>query len=77
MSSTWWGWPSTFYLFAASGYLWMILWAFFGASSPADHKHIMSEERNYIETSLGQVDDAEVRLIFYSLSTFVTLINYI
>jgi MFS transporter, ACS family, solute carrier family 17 (sodium-dependent inorganic phosphate cotransporter), other len=42
------GWPAVFYIFGALGALWVILWHFFGASSPESHPTISDEERRYI-----------------------------
>lgn len=59
MSSSWYGWPSSFYLYGCLGIVWTILWVIFGSSSPADHKHITNCEKDYIETSLGTLDEEE------------------
>lgn len=60
MSSSWWGWPSSFYLYGCFGLIWTILWIIFGASSPAEHRSIMASEKDYIQSSLGVEDDEEV-----------------
>lgn len=49
------GWPPSFYIFGGTGILWVISWFFFGASTPAKHKSITVEEKNYIENSIGAV----------------------
>lgn len=53
ISSTWMGWPPSFYIYGVIGFAWIISWIFFGADSPAVHKRITDEERRYIESSLG------------------------
>lgn len=51
------GWPSVFYFSGAFSVLWAILWLFFGSSSPAENKMISAAERDYIQSSLGHVED--------------------
>ncbi|CAG9859750.1 unnamed protein product [Phyllotreta striolata] len=51
ISSTWSGWPLSFYLYGSLGYLWVILFIFFGYSSPAQCKNISENERRFIESS--------------------------
>lgn len=41
-------WPIIFYLFAAIGVLWLLIWMHFAASSPAEHRTISDEERDLI-----------------------------
>lgn len=65
MSSSWWGWPSSFYLYGCFGLVWTVLWIIFGASSPAEHRSIMASEKHYIESSLGVEDDQEVSFTYY------------
>ncbi|XP_017839662.1 putative inorganic phosphate cotransporter isoform X2 [Drosophila busckii] len=43
------GWPSIFYISGGVGCVWSIVFFVWGASSPADHKHISVEERKMIE----------------------------
>lgn len=50
------GWPSIFYLSGAAGILWTVLWFFYGGNSPAEYKHISSEEKEFIQSSLGSHD---------------------
>lgn len=57
LSSSWWGWPSSFYFFGTLGLVWCVFWLLFGADSPSTHKSIGLEEKEYIERSLGQEDD--------------------
>lgn len=49
------GWPSIFYVTGGLGCLWVVLWYWFGANAPGDHKMISESERTYIETSLKEV----------------------
>lgn len=60
MSSSWWGWPSTFYLYGSFGLIWTLLWIAFGASSPSEHRRITESEKRYIESSLGTTEDEKV-----------------
>lgn len=48
------GWPSVFYVFGIVGILWFFLWVLVGFSDPASHPRISAQERNYIETSIGE-----------------------
>lgn len=57
LSSSWWGWPASFYVFGILGVIWTVFWIIFSAEKPATHKTISWEERNYIESSLGQNSD--------------------
>ncbi|XP_050315128.1 putative inorganic phosphate cotransporter [Anthonomus grandis grandis] len=54
------GWPVSLYLFGGCGFLWCILWLFFGHNSPATHPTITKAERRYIEESLAQAEETEV-----------------
>ncbi|CAG9859749.1 unnamed protein product [Phyllotreta striolata] len=51
-STTWYGWPLSFYVYGVVGYLWAIAFYFFGASFPSSHRHITVEEKEYIEKNL-------------------------
>ncbi|KAK5641692.1 hypothetical protein RI129_010239 [Pyrocoelia pectoralis] len=48
------GWPYAFYIYGAVGLLWSLVWIVLGRNSPADHKDIHPQEKDYIEVSLGQ-----------------------
>ncbi|KAG5896188.1 hypothetical protein JTB14_016963 [Gonioctena quinquepunctata] len=54
ISSSWLGWPCTFYLYGALGFAWTVLYFIFGANSPREHKTITDAERNYIEKHLDE-----------------------
>ncbi|CAH1116592.1 unnamed protein product [Phaedon cochleariae] len=56
MSASSFGWPSTFYLFGVLGFSWMILWLYFGSSSPSEHGSITDFEKKYIEDTMGDQD---------------------
>ncbi|KAJ8937275.1 hypothetical protein NQ318_005673 [Aromia moschata] len=56
ISSSWVGWPFSFYLFGGLGLKWVVLWIFLGADRPGTHKRISTNERIYIESSLAYVD---------------------
>ncbi|XP_054738875.1 putative inorganic phosphate cotransporter [Anastrepha obliqua] len=53
------GWPSIFYMSGCCGVLWAIVWLFLGADSPRESKIISTNERNYIETTLGAISKSE------------------
>lgn len=53
------GWPSIFYISGAAGVLWAILWFVFGSNSPVESRSISPEERNFIESSLGNQDHSK------------------
>ncbi|XP_013930376.1 PREDICTED: vesicular glutamate transporter 3 isoform X2 [Thamnophis sirtalis] len=47
------GWPSVFYTYGMFGITWYMLWLLQAYESPAVHPTISTEERIYIETSIG------------------------
>ncbi|CAH1802649.1 unnamed protein product [Owenia fusiformis] len=49
------GWPSIFYVSGGATFLWILLWAFFVFDTPRDHPRITDVERDYIESSIGQI----------------------
>lgn len=51
------GWPSVFYFSGSVAVLWSILWLFIGSSSPAENKLISAGEREYIQSSLGHLEE--------------------
>lgn len=51
------GWPSVFYFSGSFAVLWAILWLFIGSSSPAENKLISVAEREYIQSSLGHLEE--------------------
>ncbi|RZC22697.1 inorganic phosphate cotransporter, partial [Asbolus verrucosus] len=79
ISASWAGWPVSFYVFGSLGLLWVVLWIFLGSDSPADHKSISEEERNYIEVSLGQQDKKVIptpwKAIFTSLPMWAVIVG--
>ncbi|KAL1140252.1 hypothetical protein AAG570_000184, partial [Ranatra chinensis] len=46
------GWPSIFYISATLGFVWVILYALFGADSPDTHRYISQEEKEFIHEAL-------------------------
>ncbi|XP_077983131.1 sialin-like isoform X2 [Glandiceps talaboti] len=48
------GWPSIFYVLGAATFVWFILWMFLVADTPAKHKRISTEEREYIQNALAE-----------------------
>lgn len=63
--ASWAGWPLSFYLLPSTGFLWVILYYFFGAASPATHKTITEAERNYLQTSLMSQNIRVIVFYFY------------
>lgn len=53
------GWPSVFYATGGLGCVWVLLWIWIGASTPAEHATITTVERDFIETSLMHVSKNE------------------
>lgn len=79
LASSWLGWPAPFYLYGGFGLIWTVFWIIFGASSPADHKSITQNEREYIETSLGVQKNENVSYIkphFWKHYGFASLFYY-
>ncbi|KAM5172601.1 vesicular glutamate transporter 3 [Mantella aurantiaca] len=48
------GWSSVFYIYGMFGIIWYIFWLLHATESPAAHPFISSEERSYIESSIGE-----------------------
>uniref|UniRef100_A0A8B9Q4T0 Solute carrier family 17 member 8 n=1 Tax=Apteryx owenii TaxID=8824 RepID=A0A8B9Q4T0_APTOW len=48
------GWSSVFYIYGMFGIVWYAFWLLHAYESPAAHPTITSEERIYIETSIGE-----------------------
>uniref|UniRef100_A0A8B9TH97 Solute carrier family 17 member 8 n=1 Tax=Anas platyrhynchos TaxID=8839 RepID=A0A8B9TH97_ANAPL len=48
------GWSSVFYIYGMFGIVWYLFWLLHAYESPAAHPTITSEERIYIETSIGE-----------------------
>lgn len=59
LASSFMGWPSIFYISGCSAGLWAVLWLFFGSNSPADYKYISAEEKEFIQSSLGAIEEDE------------------
>lgn len=47
------GWPGIFYITGGFGLVWSVIWLLFGSSSPASHRRITYQERDYIESATG------------------------
>lgn len=60
------GWPGSFYIWGGIATLWSITYYFMGKESPADHRSIPLDEKEYIEISLGVTEITEViNYLFY------------
>ncbi|ERL88030.1 hypothetical protein D910_05419 [Dendroctonus ponderosae] len=81
ISASWWGWTYSFYILSLVGFLWCILWLFFGHDSPAKHPRITKEEKKYIQSSLKQEDDIQLptpwKQIFTCVPLYAILIAYV
>ncbi|KAJ8929851.1 hypothetical protein NQ314_017455, partial [Rhamnusium bicolor] len=81
ISSSWVGWPFSFYLFGALGLKWILLWMLFGADRPGRHKRITDVERIYIETSLAyeanEVQQTPWRCILSSMPFWAITIAFV
>ncbi|XP_065568924.1 sialin-like [Artemia franciscana] len=51
------GWESVFYVYGVVGVIWCSIWLYTVKESPALDKNISSEERNYIESSIGVLEE--------------------
>ncbi|XP_072745687.1 putative inorganic phosphate cotransporter isoform X2 [Anoplolepis gracilipes] len=51
------GWPSIFYIFGTLAILWSMVFLYFGADSPAEHRNISQKERMFIEKSLRTTEN--------------------
>lgn len=51
VSSSYLGWPATFYIPGTLGIIWALLWLIFGANSPSDSRMISLAEKKKIEES--------------------------
>jgi len=72
LASSSYGWPSIFYTDGSVSIVYGIVWFWFGAESPAVHKGISEEERDYIQESLGQKEKNKVRLAkYYRFSSII------
>lgn len=71
------GWPSIFYISGACGILWSILWFFVGGNSPADHKSISPEEKQFIESSLGSAHDSAVSCFYHCFTILQANLAYL
>ncbi|KAG5896185.1 hypothetical protein JTB14_016960 [Gonioctena quinquepunctata] len=68
ISSSWVGWPCTFYLYGALGFTWVVFYSIFGANSPQDHRSISKLEKNYIE-KYQDVDGSKRKIPWKSMFT--------
>ena len=48
------GWESVFYVTGVVGLVWSVVWFFVVFDSPAQHPRISQEERQYIESAIGE-----------------------
>ncbi|XP_018323914.1 putative inorganic phosphate cotransporter [Agrilus planipennis] len=81
ISGSWLGWPTVFYLYGCLGLVWTLFWLILSSNSPAEHSRISDEEREYIESSLGnQANISETptpwKKIFTSVPFWAILITH-
>ncbi|CAH1638002.1 unnamed protein product [Spodoptera littoralis] len=71
-----WGWPAIFYINGMLAAVWVMFYIFLGADSPQKSKIISTEERMYIQTSLGQTDGQKIlKTPWKKLATSVPFIS--
>ncbi|EGD78838.1 hypothetical protein PTSG_01814 [Salpingoeca rosetta] len=76
------GWPSVFYVFGAIGCVWFVFWMLLIADSPAKHKRISAEERDYIMGSISAVQGKQEHVptpwkaIFTSVPVYAIIVNH-
>ncbi|XP_056635960.1 uncharacterized protein LOC130444707 [Diorhabda sublineata] len=77
ISSTWYGWPFSFYVYGGAGFLWIVIYYFFGADSPDKHPTISKEEKNYILKNVEKKEQVKLpfKKILTNLSFWTILIN--
>ncbi|XP_025200393.1 putative inorganic phosphate cotransporter [Melanaphis sacchari] len=78
------GWPSVYYLSGAIGLAWTVVWLLLGAESLSAHRFISQAEKDYIQGSLENTVDHDIRLsdtpwksIFTSLPVWATTVAHI
>ncbi|XP_031355230.1 putative inorganic phosphate cotransporter [Photinus pyralis] len=79
LSSTWMGWPSSFYAHGLVAFVWTVAWVTLGKNCPADHKGIDPVELKYIEQSIGTSQCVQMatpwRSIVVSLPVWAILVS--
>lgn len=50
------GWPNVFYIYGAAGLIWFVMWCLLCYNDPNSHPFISDEEKTYLQTSIGQVE---------------------
>jgi predicted MFS family arabinose efflux permease len=53
------GWGSTFVIFGLAGLAWLVAFFFLTANSPAEHKFITTEEKDYITARIPDFDKSK------------------
>jgi len=56
------GWESVFYVTGAIGIIWSVAWFLLVFDSPSQHPRISTEERRYIEDSIGTTATTKVMI---------------
>ncbi|XP_013197243.2 putative inorganic phosphate cotransporter [Amyelois transitella] len=76
--SEYWGWPFIFYIIGVLSAIWTVVYAFLGSNSPQTSKIISSEEKMYIEHSLGHVgEQKKLKTPWKAIATSVPFISLI
>lgn len=74
------GWPGIFYISGAIGFVWSIVWFFFGSAAPSNYRNITAAERNYLEQSSGTSSGKRLPMPWKSVLTSIpfiaTLLNH-
>lgn len=57
------GWPTVYYLSGAAGLAWTTMWMLLGASTLSSHRFVSHAERDYIQASLANTVEHDVKVI--------------
>uniref|UniRef100_A0A8C2SMT6 Vesicular glutamate transporter 1 n=1 Tax=Coturnix japonica TaxID=93934 RepID=A0A8C2SMT6_COTJA len=66
------GWSSVFYVYGSFGLCWYMFWVLVSYESPAVHPTISSEERKYIQDSIGESQGSNPLLLATPWRQFLT-----
>ena len=73
-----WSWPVVFYVNAALGFVWVVVWLRYATDTPETHPYISLAEREYITAQLPPkpTTSLPVRAVFTSSSLLVLSLSY-
>ena len=67
------GWEAVFYVTGVSSLVWVLVWFYLVYDTPAQHPRIDQEEREYIETSIGEKNLDRTNLVTPWRSIFTSI----